>query len=59
MYSCIKKYNEGGKKAKGINENIVKNMTQEEYRNTFFDRKKWFKKWKEYKVNPSISNIWS
>ena len=40
MYSCIKKYNERGKKAKGINENIVKNMTQEEYRNTFFRQKK-------------------
>ena len=36
MYSWIKKYNEGGKKAKGINQNIVKKMTQEEYRNTFF-----------------------
>ena len=52
IYSYRKWYNEGDKKVKGINKNIVKNITHEEYENTTFEKKQRLMKWEEYEVNP-------
>ena len=39
IYSRVKEDNEGDKKVKGINKDVVKNIMHEEYENTLFEKK--------------------
>ena len=55
IYSLIKEDNEGKKKAKEINKNVVKNMANEEYENMLLKRNKLETKWKECKVNLKLN----
>ena len=55
IYSLIKEDNEGHKKAKEINKNVVKNTANEEYENMLLKRNKLETKWKECKVNLKLN----